>query len=160
MGLADALKKPVYGFDSHLCMAKAMGDWGERLFAPTTRARAGYFYSALFHFDKGPKRLTEDTELSPQNLADVITAPAIMAGEGLVGNEVEIRKSVTHDVEFINSANSSAAAGAAMLANDIARTESAEGHPPIPKYVGRSQAEINLVTNRSSTLKKGGDDGR
>jgi tRNA threonylcarbamoyladenosine biosynthesis protein TsaB len=158
LGLSDALDKPIYGFDSFDCIAKAMGNWGRCLLAPTSKARKGFFYLATFNYCDGPKRRTKDVEVRPSGLCEFINEPVIFVGDGFKGMEGEIRKSTPHNVQFLRSIRSGPAVGAAMLANEIIGTANLVDHNPNPKYVGRPQAEINF--ENASIPNKGDDDDR
>ncbi|MBI5815752.1 MAG: tRNA (adenosine(37)-N6)-threonylcarbamoyltransferase complex dimerization subunit type 1 TsaB [Nitrospinae bacterium] len=145
MGLADALNKPVAGAGSLDAIARAHDFNGEGYLCPILNARKGEVYAALYRSSgHGGKleKLTADLAVPPEELAGVIDGPVRFVGDGFAPYAEVFNSRLKNAVADPQSARPPAE-GVAMIVYEKAVEGLLETLPPSPRYVRRSQAEIN-----------------
>jgi len=143
MGIGDALGKPVAGVGSMEAIAVSHGPAEKGFLCPILNARQGEVYAALFGFGgKGMTRVTEDMALPPEELAGMLNGPVTFVGEGFAPYE-QIFRGQLSEVEVFQKPARPVSEGVAACAFDLASMGLLEKSAPSPKYVKRSQAEIN-----------------
>ena len=146
-GLADALDKPLVGVSSLEAVAQAaILDGVTGIIIPVIPSTRGMVYAARFRESGGrPTREMDDRELGPEEMGAMVKgvagavtlvgAGALLAATYLPAEgELNVREPLTHPVSE----------GVARLAALGA------GERAIPRYISRSQAEINW--ERSQTV--------
>ncbi len=147
-GLAESLGAKIVAVGSLDAIARANSGWKSKYFCSVSRSRLGFLYAALYTEDSSRiKKLAGDVEVSPDILAGMIVGSVTFAGEGFILYEKTLCGGIKHRIGFMEENQYSAAVGAAMLAHEnsefIQKT-------PEPKYISRSQAEINQNNSKIS----------
>ncbi len=158
MGLADSLGKPVAGVGTLDAMARVHDELDLSYLCPITRARRGNVYAALYMTKNGGiRKITDDLEISPDCLAEMIDGSVRFVGDGFAPYAGLFKDKIPHHIEVIETPDRSCAEGVALLAYERATGGDLESGAPTPKYVSRPQAEVNFAKLQTSTFFAGDD---
>lgn len=143
MGLADSLGKPVIGVGSLDALARAQGGSGKRYICPVISAQRGLVYAAIFSSaGPAPGRVKEDMEILPENFSRMIDGAALFVGNGGAAHAGLFQASIPHEIEIVETPARPLAEGVAEVAMEIFIQGASGEHPPAPKYISPSQAEV------------------
>jgi len=151
-GLAAAAKKPLYGVSTLDVIAANISD--RRLICSVLDARKKEVYAAFYRCDESgeARRLSEIAVLSPDELAERISEPVLMVGDGLFAYGHYWRQRLGDLVRFapVQHWSPSAATLGLMAAELAAQGGSPDQDSAVPLYVRASDAELNLQVPSAS----------
>jgi tRNA threonylcarbamoyladenosine biosynthesis protein TsaB len=160
-GLAAASGKNLLGISTLDVLAAAC--CSGRLICSVLDARKKEVYSALYrpHGQNTATRLSEITAGPAEILAENLTEPVLMVGDGAVTYRQTFVKLLGEDVSFAPChLNEPSAAVLGMLACEaFLRGESLDQQTAVPLYIRSSDAELNLLKKKQALDapgKKGG----
>lgn len=146
LGLSLAQKKPVIPVDTLFAMAYTV-PLTEYLICPIVDAKKGELYSSFFQYNKDGilLRRSEDLAITPEILLKEICHPTLFFGSG-VETYGEVFKQKLGDLAVIkNSFTKTTAASVAILGYEKAKKGVDLSLNQLkPKYIRRSEAELNL----------------
>ncbi|VAX21040.1 tRNA threonylcarbamoyladenosine biosynthesis protein TsaB [hydrothermal vent metagenome] len=144
LGLAHARGLGVMGIGSLDAMARSQAGWDGGYIVPVESSRKGEIYTALYTMEKNVvKKLTDEMALAPEELAAMIDGPARFVGNALAPYEDMFRGEIKNEIEFVNAPVESFARGLARIALERFEVEGVADGVISPRYIRRSQAEIN-----------------
>ncbi len=154
-GFAYALSQRIAGVSTLLTLAHAVTQWTGRL-CVVLDARKREVYAAFFAREAGGQitRLTDDMVLSPEELANQISAPCLFVGDGVERYGAIIREHCGSHTEFLPLA---AVPPRGSIVARLAWTRFKQGDHDdasqlVPHYIRRSDAERNWIKQRSGKL--------
>ena len=151
-GFAYALSQRVAGVSTLLTLAHAVTHWTGRL-CVVLDARKREVYAACFARDADGHitRLTDDTVLAPEGLANQIIGPCLFVGDGAERYGEIIRAHCAHHTEVLPLAavppRGSTVARLAWMR--FKQEDYDDVSQLVPQYIRRSDAERNRLKRRS-----------
>lgn len=154
-GLAAAADKPLYGVSTLDILAANCYD--TRQICAVLDARKKEVYAAFYRtgVNRPPTAVTEIAAYSPEQLADAITEPTLMVGDGLTVYGKLWQERLGAMICIAPSQLwAPAAAALGLIAGELAeRGESLEIASAVPMYVRASDAELNLQMKKKDAAK-------
>lgn len=152
LGLSDATCKPVVGVGTLDAMAQTKAGWDEGYICPMIASVAGEVYTALYETKNGQiKKITDDMAISPESLAKMIDRPVIFIGDGFSKYSDTLRSMIAEKITVMEAPDDACARQVAAMAYRRAKTGEDMDETLAPRYVRRSQAEINWEKRYGST---------
>lgn len=147
LGLADSVEKPVLGIGALDAMAYNKSGWDAGYVCPVLNARRGEVYYALYIFRNGDMiKITDDMADTARNLAERIDGAVYFIGDGFDPYSGIFREVIKHHIEVESVPARPVALGAALAAYDKIVVGLQYQYPPVPRYVRKSQAELDKIT--------------
>jgi tRNA threonylcarbamoyladenosine biosynthesis protein TsaB len=155
-GLAAAAGKPLFGVSTLDSLAARCVT--SKLICTVLDARKKEVYAAFYRCkDSGySERISDMSVMAPEKLADSISEPVIMVGDGAMAYEGLFKKSLGDKVIFAPSQlHEPSASSLGMLAGEMfesgAQLDLAEA---VPVYIRSSDAELNLLQKKAKLREK------
>ena len=151
-GFAYTLSQQIAGVSTLLSLAHAVTHWTGRLYV-VLDARKREVYAACFARDAAGHitRLTDDTVLAPEELANQISEPCLFVGDGATRYGEIIREHCRHHAEVLPLAavppRGSIVARLAWLR--FKQGDHDDASQLVPQYIRRSDAERNRMKQHS-----------
>ncbi len=150
-GLVAASGKPLYGVSTlDLAVANCTDS---RLICSVLDARKKEVYAAFYRCDKTGRaqRISEIVAVSPESLAEQITEPVLMVGDGLITYREYWQSELGESLSLAPAHFwSPSAATLGLLAGELDETdETLDVNSAVPLYVRASDAELNLQMKSS-----------
>ena len=146
LGFSLAQKKPIVPIETLLAMAHTIL-YTEHVICPVIDARKGELYTSFFQFDENRQiiRLGEDRAIKPELLANEINKPTLFFGSGVDTYAKVLSRKLGSLAVFDNGSSNTTAASVAKLAYEkIKKGEETDSARLKPKYIRRSEAEVNF----------------
>ncbi len=146
LGFSLAQKKPVVSVETLLAMAHTI-PFTENIICPVIDARKGELYTSFFQYDANGQicRLEEDRTVKPELLVNEINKTTLFFGSGVETYGKVLSQKLGNLAVFDNGSSNTTAASVAKLAFEKTQNgEKTDSALLKPKYVRRSEAEMNL----------------
>jgi tRNA threonylcarbamoyladenosine biosynthesis protein TsaB len=155
-GLAAAAGKPLFGVSTLDSLAARCVT--SKLICTVLDARKKEVYAAFYRCKENgySERISDMTVMAPEKLADSISEPVVMVGDGAMAYEELFKKLLGEQVIFAPSQlHEPSASSLGMLAGEMfesgAQLDLAEA---VPVYIRSSDAELNLLQKKAKLREK------